>query len=169
MRQKRHRRRQTALRLEHLQSRQLMAADIDLTGGVLEISGTDASEQIVIEYQAPSNAGSNLSATVTNLETGEVTLKAFSLDGVDSLRVAAGDGDDVVTNNTALSMTADGGDGHDVLVGGSGDDRLIGGDGDDELHGRSESFSLLSKRTQRTALDSQAVHSHRSAIASTLR
>jgi len=120
-----------------------MAADIDLIGGVLEVSGTDASEQIVIEYQAPTNAGSNLSATVTNLETGEVTSEVFSVLDVNSIKVEAGDGDDEVTNSTSLSMTAYGEGGNDMVRGGSGDDFLHGGEGADELDGK-EGFDEIS-------------------------
>ena len=35
----------------------------------------------------------------------------------------------------AIQLTADGGDGNDVLIGGDGADTLIGGDGDDVLIG----------------------------------
>ena len=35
----------------------------------------------------------------------------------------------------AIKLTADGGDGHDVLLGGEGDDVLLGGAGDDVLIG----------------------------------
>ena len=48
-------------------------------------------------------------------------------------------GDDVVDASglaaAAIRLTADGGDGDDVLLGGDGDDVLLGGDGDDVLLG----------------------------------
>ena len=57
----------------------------------------------------------------------------------DRLTVNALAGDDVVEASGlaagAIQLTADGGDGDDVLIGGDGDDTLIGGDGDDVLIG----------------------------------
>jgi Ca2+-binding RTX toxin-like protein len=57
----------------------------------------------------------------------------------DRLTVNALGGDDVVEASslaaTAIQLTADGGDGNDVLVGGDGNDVLIGGNGDDVLFG----------------------------------
>ena len=48
-------------------------------------------------------------------------------------------GDDVVEASAlaagAIQLTADGGDGDDVLVGGAGNDVLLGGEGDDVLIG----------------------------------
>ena len=57
----------------------------------------------------------------------------------DRLRVNALAGDDVVEASSlaagSIQLTADGGDGDDVLVGGAGDDVLLGGAGDDVLLG----------------------------------
>ena len=57
----------------------------------------------------------------------------------DRLTVNALAGDDVVEASGlaagAIQLTADGGDGDDVLVGGDGNDVLLGGDGDDVLIG----------------------------------
>ena len=57
----------------------------------------------------------------------------------DRLTVNALAGDDVVEASGlaagAIQLTADGGDGNDVLVGGDGNDVLLGGDGDDVLVG----------------------------------
>jgi Ca2+-binding RTX toxin-like protein len=57
----------------------------------------------------------------------------------DKLTVNALAGDDVVAATgltaDAISLTEDGGDGDDVLIGGAGDDLLLGGDGDDVLIG----------------------------------
>jgi Ca2+-binding RTX toxin-like protein len=66
-----------------------------------------------------------------------------SIDGAeaanDRLTVNLLAGDDVVEASglaaAALLLTADGGDGDDVLIGGDGDDVLLGGDGDDVLIG----------------------------------
>ena len=57
----------------------------------------------------------------------------------DRLTVNALAGDDVVDASglaaDAILLTADGGDGDDVLIGGAGNDTLIGGAGDDVLNG----------------------------------
>ena len=57
----------------------------------------------------------------------------------DRLRVNLLAGDDVLDASGlaagAIQLTADGGDGNDVLIGGAGDDVLLGGAGDDVLIG----------------------------------
>ena len=57
----------------------------------------------------------------------------------DRLTINALAGDDVVEASGlaagAIQLTADGGDGNDVLVGGDGNDVLLGGIGDDVLVG----------------------------------
>lgn len=57
----------------------------------------------------------------------------------DRLVVNARDGDDVVEASGvaagAIQLAADGGFGHDILIGGAGSDTLFGGDGDDVLIG----------------------------------
>ena len=57
----------------------------------------------------------------------------------DRLTVNALAGDDVVEASGlaagAIQLTADGGDGDDILIGGAGNDTLLGGDGDDVLIG----------------------------------
>jgi Ca2+-binding RTX toxin-like protein len=57
----------------------------------------------------------------------------------DRLTINALAGDDVVEASglaaDAIQLTADGGDGNDVLIGGDGNDVLLGGDGDDVLIG----------------------------------
>jgi Ca2+-binding RTX toxin-like protein len=57
----------------------------------------------------------------------------------DRLIVSAGAGDDVIEaaklSGTAIGLTENGGDGHDVLIGGAGNDTISGGIGDDVLIG----------------------------------
>jgi Ca2+-binding RTX toxin-like protein len=64
---------------------------------------------------------------------------AGAIAGSDRITVNTQQGDDVVdasglAANSAL-LTANGGEGDDVLIGGAGDDTLLGGDGDDVLIG----------------------------------
>jgi Ca2+-binding RTX toxin-like protein len=58
---------------------------------------------------------------------------------LDTLTIDALGGDDVVQASElaadAIKLTADGGEGDDVLTGGAGDDALFGGPGDDVLIG----------------------------------
>jgi len=57
----------------------------------------------------------------------------------DTLRVNGLAGDDVIDASglsaDALTLTEEGGDGSDILLGGAGDDTLLGGNGDDTLLG----------------------------------
>jgi Ca2+-binding RTX toxin-like protein len=64
---------------------------------------------------------------VSGTDTGDtLTVKALAGDDVvDASGLAAG----------AVTLTADGGDGNDRLVGSAGDDTLLGGAGDDVLNG----------------------------------
>ena len=56
--------------------------------------------------------------------------------GVQSVVFSGGDGNDFLNaSGTITPITADGGDGDDILIGGIGDDILIGGDGADLLIG----------------------------------
>jgi Ca2+-binding RTX toxin-like protein len=82
-------------------------------------------------------AGTGPNATVSGL-SAQVTL-AGAIAGSDRLTVNALAGSDVVdatalAANSAL-LTANGGDGDDVLLGGAGNDTLSGGAGDDVLLG----------------------------------
>ena len=73
--------------------------------------------------------------TVTGLASTE-TITGF--DANDRLVINGLGGDDVITASglgTAMQLTADGGDGADVLIGSPGNDTLLGGAGDDVLIG----------------------------------
>ena len=111
--------------------------DLALVGG-----GDDAQPDNVITSatngdDVVSVAGTGPSASVIGLPA-RVTLSG-AIAGSDRLTVNALAGDDVVdaaslAANSAL-LTADGGDGDDVLLGGAGNDTLLGGAGDDVLLG----------------------------------
>lgn len=64
------------------------------------------------------------------------TLVRCSAPGVTRIVVKALDGNDHVTNNTALPATVTGNGGDDVLTGGTANDILSGGAGADTLKGR---------------------------------
>ncbi|MEM1254883.1 MAG: calcium-binding protein [Cyanobacteria bacterium P01_H01_bin.21] len=64
------------------------------------------------------------------------TVGDLTSSGVESVLFSGGDGNDFLNaSGTSTPITADGGDGDDILIGGAGDDILIGGDGADLLIG----------------------------------
>jgi Ca2+-binding RTX toxin-like protein len=93
------------------------------------VNGTDGDDAIAAAGDATGVSVSGLAAQV-NLVNAEST---------DKLTISTLAGDDVVTGvgltADAISFTADGGDGDDILIGGDGDDTLLGGAGDDILKG----------------------------------
>jgi len=95
------------------------------------VNGTDDEDAITVVGDASAtDVGGSLAAAVhiTGAEADK-----------DRLVVQAQPGDDVVEATglaaTGIQLTADGGDGDDVLVGGEGNDTLLGGAGDDILNG----------------------------------
>jgi Ca2+-binding RTX toxin-like protein len=79
-----------------------------------------------------------------------VTTHQARCDTAFSISVRTLDGNDTITNATALPSLLRGGDGNDRLVGGSGDDELVGGFGSDLLQGGAGSdtvsYSEISNR-----------------------
>ena len=125
---------------------------------VNDLTGTDVTE-VNLNLAATGGAGDGQADTVIiNGTSGDdVVMAAGSASGVsvfglsalvnitgaesanDRLTINALAGDDVVEASGlaagSIKLTADGGDGNDVLIGGVGDDNLIGGAGDDVLIG----------------------------------
>jgi Ca2+-binding RTX toxin-like protein len=128
---------------------------------VNDLSGTDVT-QVNIDLAAPpaSGVGDGAADTVTVNGTtdadvisvsGDATGTNVNVNGAiaiqingaeadkDRLVINALAGDDVVDGTAlqvgAIKLTADGGDGDDVLLGGTGNDTLLGGNGDDVLIG----------------------------------
>ena len=141
--------------VEHIQLNALGGADTitvnDLTGtGMNQVAidlgsppgsgtGDGQSDTVVINAtggnDAISVADNNGVVTVTGLST-TVTITGF--DATDHLVINTLGGDDVIDASqlgTAMQLTANGGDGNDVLIGSRGNDVLIGGAGDDVLIG----------------------------------
>jgi Ca2+-binding RTX toxin-like protein len=94
------------------------------------VNGTNAHDVVTI-------AGDGRGTTVTGLASG-VSIAGAEADK-DRLVVQAGAGDDAIDASgllaTGIQLTANGGDGNDVLLGGAGNDTLIGGAGNDVLVG----------------------------------
>jgi Ca2+-binding RTX toxin-like protein len=116
------------------------AVNIDLSGtpgsgtgdGQLDtviVNGTAGNDAIVVASDATGIAVIGLAAQV------HIT----GAEPADRLNIIAGAGDDVVQASAltagAIQLTADGGDGNDVLIGTAGNDTLLGGAGDDILNG----------------------------------
>jgi Ca2+-binding RTX toxin-like protein len=124
-----------------------------------DLTGTDTS-QINIDLGFPAGSGvgdgqpdtvivngtnGNDVATVTGDGSGvavfglAATVHITGAESTDQLHVNGLAGDDVIEASTltpgAIQLTADGGDGNDVLVGSAGNDTLLGGNGDDVLIG----------------------------------
>jgi Ca2+-binding RTX toxin-like protein len=127
------------------------------TINVGDLTGTDVTD-VNIDLSSPAGSGTgdgqvdtvnvsgtagNDTITVTNDGQGVAVLGLSArvhitgAEPTDQLHVNAGAGDDVVEASTlpagAIHLTADGGDGNDVLIGSAGNDTLQGGAGDDVL------------------------------------
>jgi Ca2+-binding RTX toxin-like protein len=117
----------------------------DVTGVNLDLAGTPGSgtgdgqaDTVIVNGTAGNDA-----ITVTNNGSGVAVLGLSAnvhitgAESTDQLNVNALAGDDVVEASTlpagAIHLTADGGDGDDVLIGSAGNDALLGGAGDDVL------------------------------------
>jgi Ca2+-binding RTX toxin-like protein len=113
--------------------------DVNLAGTLGSSAGDGAADTIVIDgtngddvIQIVQNGST---VTVLGLAT-EVTISNFDIG--DRLVINGLGGDDVVEASglgLGLLLTANGGDGDDILVGGNGDDTLNGEAGDDVLVG----------------------------------
>lgn len=115
-----------SMKFESLEDRKLMAASIELDGGVLEIIGDGGDNEIDVYHVSDSG------------------FFVFTEDGVriiagsaDYIKFVGGDGDDSFENHSGLRAYAYGQDGNDVLIGGTGSDVLSGGNGLDRLTGNS--------------------------------
>jgi Ca2+-binding RTX toxin-like protein len=94
------------------------------------VNGTSGADVIGVTGDASGTAvfGLAVQVNITGAESAN-----------DRLMINALAGDDVVEASGlsigAIQLTADGGDGDDVLIGGAGNDTLLGGNGDDVLEG----------------------------------
>jgi Ca2+-binding RTX toxin-like protein len=102
----------------------------DAAADTVIVRGTTADDIALVLGDASFVSVLGLAAQI-NITGAEATL--------DSLVIGTLEGDDVVEASGlaagAIQLTADGGDGHDVLIGSDGADVLFGGDGDDVLLG----------------------------------
>ena len=149
------------LTFQALSDRRLMAADISLSGGTLEVNADHHDERITVENVLQTlnigggRFGSGTTSTikipriqvrVEDFTTGGVQTQLFNPSYVQRLSIQGGAGSDVIDVKVSRPATVNGGDGMDwiyggpladVLRGGGGGDRIYGRDGDDQLFGES--------------------------------
>jgi Ca2+-binding RTX toxin-like protein len=114
----------------------LQTIRIDLSG----VAGPDGQQDTVILDATESDDviavfGNADGVTVFGLST---TVEIIGMDAFDRLVINTGAGNDVLVANelaAAVALTADGGEGDDVLLGGDGADTMFGRGGDDVLIG----------------------------------
>jgi Ca2+-binding RTX toxin-like protein len=125
-----------------------------LTGGAGEanrITMTREGDMVVFrDAGAPLVAGAGCTAVAADTARCPLTRGE---PGITGLRIAAGDGDDVVTVATGLetNVILDGGPGADALTGGDGPDTIDGGEGPDMLDGAG-GFDVLSYSARKVAV-----------------
>jgi len=129
------------LTVNDLSGTDLKTVNGDLASTLGGAAGDGQADKVIVNAtngnDAITAAGSAGSATVTGL-AATVNI-AHAEAASDSLTINALGGDDGVDASglaaDAIRLTADGGDGDDVLIGGAGADTLLGGAGDDVLLG----------------------------------
>jgi Ca2+-binding RTX toxin-like protein len=119
----------------------LVEVNIDLADTIGGTAGDGQADEVIVNGTNDDDAvqvfGDATGVTVFGL-TAQVNIAGAEAAN-DRLRINALAGGDVVAASGlaagAIQLTADGGDGDDVLLGSAGDDELLGGDGDDVLLG----------------------------------
>jgi Ca2+-binding RTX toxin-like protein len=138
--------------LENLEGRTLFAAAPPVVTAVLD---TTTSTVVVTGTRASDNISVGVNAGQLEVKSAGAVVGSFPLTGLLGVSVSAGNKDDTVTVDAAVTLpvsalggngkdnltggsgadTLDGGNGKDVLAGGAGDDHLFGGNGKDVLDG----------------------------------
>jgi Ca2+-binding RTX toxin-like protein len=114
---------------------------VELNLNLTEAVGLAAADSVIVQGTSGDDVilvfGDASGTSVLGLPTQINILGAESAN--DRLTINALAGDDVVEASglaaSGIQLTADGGQGNDVLVGGDGNDTLLGGDDDDVLIG----------------------------------
>jgi Ca2+-binding RTX toxin-like protein len=120
------------LKLESLETRSLMAADIVLgNDGVLRVTGSTGNDTIMVKEVG----WGTVQVSIADSNSGAILRTASFDDGVQLLEINGDFGNDVITNASALPSTIRGGDGQDTITGGSNEDRIFGDAGTDYLYG----------------------------------
>jgi Ca2+-binding RTX toxin-like protein len=130
-----------AINVRDLSGTDVTVVNIDLAGTPGSGVGDSAPDTITIDGTAGDDViqivGDATGVTIFGL-AATVNITGFDA-AIDRLIINGFDGNDVVEASGlaagAIQLTADGGDGNDVLIGGGGNDTLVGGAGDDVLIG----------------------------------
>ncbi len=123
------------LKLESLELRRLMAADIALVGGVLTVTGTSGNDAIEVREVGTWDATS-LSVSIKNSTTGEVVLtRSVAKEAVQSLVLNGLAGNDTIVCATNKPAVINAGDGNDMIKVQSKYSHVDGGLGTDNLGG----------------------------------
>jgi Ca2+-binding RTX toxin-like protein len=129
-------------KFERLEDRRMMAADIDLDNGVLNIQGTDGNDLIVVFVDE--DDPDKLNVRITNLTTGAVLAQdEFDREDVDEIVANGLGGDDQIYTATDIRAKLFGGIGNDTLYGGAASDLLDGGANNDTLLGNRGNDDLI--------------------------
>lgn len=123
------------MQLEQLSDR-LTPSTVTFIGSTVVVTGDSAANVITVD-PTPTGVAVTVDGTVN------------TYDGVTAVVVTGGRGDDKITNNSSVSLFADGGKGNDTLFGGTGINVIDAGDGKDVV------YALLGSNTI-TAADGQA-------------
>jgi len=121
------------VRLEQLESRQLLAIDVT-PEGVLSVTGTNKSDRIDLVLSA-----SDIQVTVNKHSE---TVPLAGLIGIDIAGLNRSDRI-IVDPAIPLGATISGGDGNDWITGGSDNDTIMGGRGNDRVDGGAGDDSLF--------------------------
>ena len=124
------------LRLEKLESRELMAVDFSMSGDTLKIYGDVGANHVHVKYVGK-DIFVDTNSTITNgfsLVPFKKTLRKPA-NAVAIIKFYGRAGNDYFDNDTRIKSRAFGGDGNDRLYGGPASDYLSGGDGNDKLYG----------------------------------
>ncbi len=113
------------------------ATGITSIGGQLRIVGTDVRDVISVRLK-----GNDVEVSIA---APNVITRRFALNSLTSIAVATMGGDDSVTVDARvpLPLSAEGGDGNDVLQAGGGSAKLFGGLGNDTLTGGNAADALM--------------------------
>jgi Ca2+-binding RTX toxin-like protein len=120
-------------------------SETDVTGVNIDLGADDGSDDGAPDTVVINATEGNDTITVSSDSNGVVTVHGLGQDVTishfgtgDRLIINGLGGDDVIEASglaAGLQLTADGGEGDDVLIGGAGNDTLLGGPGDDVLIG----------------------------------
>ena len=143
--------------VESLEGRQLMAADVGVSGGVLRVDGSDYADQILVEavnrwvtkggvlsyLQQFHVRVTDSAGNVRVAPDGSSLNRYFNRDGITRIDLyAAGGSDTIDAAATGVNVRVFAGAGNDDIITGGGNDNVYGETGDDEaiLGGGNDTF-----------------------------